>query len=224
MLPAAIIIAGLFIGGAVFFSKSGNGVTDDNTIEPTDQISITSKDHIFGNPDAEIKLVEFADPQCHFCKTFHPTMQKIMSEYGSDGKVAWVYKHFIIFGEQSVKEATAQECAAKLGGEEKFWTYQDALFEGKDENAKLLSGTTLSGIAEQVGLNVEQFETCLNDSEFEERIETLRQEAIAVGGTGTPYTLITDKNGKILTTINGAQPFENVKAVIDQILSGETNS
>ena len=55
---------------------------------------VDSEDHIFGNPDAPVKLVEYSDFECPFCKRVHPTLKKIMADYGIDGEVAWVYRHF----------------------------------------------------------------------------------------------------------------------------------
>lgn len=221
ILPGAIVVAALLVGAAIFFSdRGGNSIIDPNgTPEPTTKIELSDGDHILGNPDAEIKLVEYADPQCHFCRAFHTTMKNVISEYGEDGKVAWVYRHFIIFGEQSMQEATATECAAELGGDEKFWTYLDALFAAKGENARLLPGKTLDGIAAEIGLDTTQFNTCLSSRKYDEKINSWKDQAVAAGGSGTPYTLVIDKDGEILGPINGAQPFENVKAIIDQILA-----
>ena len=55
---------------------------------------VNGEDHILGNPDAPVKLIEFSDFECPFCKRFHPTMKRLMDEYGEDGRVAWVYRHF----------------------------------------------------------------------------------------------------------------------------------
>ncbi len=79
------------------------------------------RDHIRGNPDAPVTLVEYSDFECPFCKRFHPTVKRIVDEYG--GRVRWVYRHFPLDEIHPVKarrEAAAAECAAELGGNDAF--------------------------------------------------------------------------------------------------------
>ena len=219
LLPISILIAGVLIAGALYFGGNKNAPTTQDPEKVTEPVlaKVTAEDHILGNASASIKLVEYADPQCYYCKVFHPTMKKIMSEYAPGGKVAWVYRHFTIKGPQSEKEALATECAADIGGNEKFWQYLDLLFDSKGENAILLAGKTLSGIAKEVGLDVTKFDACVASNKFGEKITKMRDEAIVAGATGTPYTVMVDSKGK-LTIINGAQTYENVKAAIEKAL------
>jgi protein-disulfide isomerase len=134
-LPSAIIIAGAIIAIAIIYVKKP--VT--NTIIPTDnqQVSnkinlepVTAKDHILGNPNAPIKIVEYSDPSCPYCKTFNSTMNQIMDKYGPSGKVAWVYRSIPldtpdangnVLHPNARNESQAIECADILGGNEKFW-------------------------------------------------------------------------------------------------------
>jgi len=79
-------------------------------------------DHIRGDKKARIALIEYSDLECPFCKTFHPTAQKIVDDY--KGKVMWVYRHFpLSFHANAQKEAEASECVSSLGGEDAFWKY-----------------------------------------------------------------------------------------------------
>lgn len=88
---------------------------------------VTSDDHIRGNANARLVLVEYSDFECPFCQQFHPTMTQIMSEYGD--QVAWVYRHFpLSFHPSAQKAGEAAECVAKLADNETFWEYADALF------------------------------------------------------------------------------------------------
>lgn len=91
--------------------------------------SVNEGDHLRGDPKATVKIVEFSDLECPFCKNFHFTMQQIMSEY--PGKVSWAYRHFPLdsLHPKARKEAEASECAAELGGNDGFWSYVDKLFE-----------------------------------------------------------------------------------------------
>ncbi len=183
---------------------------------------VDGEDHILGNPNAPVKLVEFSDFECPFCKRFHLTMKRLMKEYGKEGKVAWVYRHFPLdsLHSKARKEAQAAECANELGGNEAFWAYTDRLFEVTPSNNRL-DLAVLPRIAEKIGLDRAKFEACLEgDSrggKYADHIEADLQDAAASGGTGTPYSLVIAPNGKTFP-ITGAQPYAAVKAIIDLAL------
>jgi protein-disulfide isomerase len=107
--------------------NGGKGVKNAKiTLDP-----VTEKDHITGNPQADVVLIEYSDTECPFCKRFHETMIQVMAEYGASGKVAWVYRHFPLdaLHSKARHEAEATECATELGGNEKFWAYLNKLEE-----------------------------------------------------------------------------------------------
>ncbi len=95
---------------------------------------VTSADHIYGNPDAPTKIVEYSDTECPFCKQFHPTIKRIIDE--SNGTIALVYRHFPLdsIHPKTRHEAEATECAADQGGNDMFWKYTDALFTATNSN------------------------------------------------------------------------------------------
>lgn len=109
---------------------------------------ISAADHIWGDPNAPVKIIEYSDLQCPFCQRFHPTMQQIVTEY--KGQVAWVYRHFPLeqIHPHARKEAEAAECAAELGGNNAFWVFVDALFKGTPTS----DPAELAKIATQIGL------------------------------------------------------------------------
>ena len=230
IIPAAIIIAGLIIAGAVFYGKKGQPVTTPENKPGQDQVAniaaspldnlkpITDKDHILGNPDAPVTLVLFTDLECSFCKRFHITMKQIMEEYGKAGKVKWVFRHLPLeqLHSKAKNEAIASECAADIGGNEKFWQYVDRLFEITPSNNGL-DPAELPKIAEYVGLNKTQFETCLVSGKFDQLIKEHSEEAMKLGALGTPFAVVLGPNGK-KTAIPGALPYSEVKKVIDEIL------
>lgn len=114
--------------------KGDKGVKDKITLDP-----VTEKDHISGNPQAELMLVEYSDPECPFCKRFHETMIQVMKEYGTQGKVAWAYRHFPLdaIHSKARHEAEAVECAGELGGNEKLWEYVNTLYKITPSNNQL---------------------------------------------------------------------------------------
>ncbi len=186
---------------------------------------VNGEDHILGSLDAPVKLIEFSDFECPFCKRFHRVMKRLMDEYVKTGKVAWIYRHFPLdsIHSKARKEAQATECANELGGNEAFWSFTDTLFEVTPSNNRL-DLAVLPRIAQDIGLDRAKFEACLaGDSrggKYAAHIEADNQDAIASGGTGTPYSLVIAPNGKTFP-INGAQPYRAVKSVIDLALKQE---
>lgn len=225
-LPVAIVIAGAVVAGAVFFT---NGVPrgqqalvrDAGSVaEESDLRAASNEDHILGNPNATVRIVEFSDLECPFCKQFHPTMLRIMDEYGKDGKVSWIYRHFPLdqIHPKARKEAEATECANELGGNEKFWVYIDRLFEITPSNNGL-DPVELPRIAEFVGLDRARFESCLESGKYKDKIDNDLQDGLKAGVQGTPHSVAIGPGGKQII-INGAQPYEYVKSVVDSLLSG----
>ncbi len=90
---------------------------------------LSQKDHLNGNPNAPVKIIEYSDLECPFCKEFHETMLQVMREYGAEGQVAWVYRHFPLTKHpQAEPDAEAAECVASLGGETAFWDFITKVF------------------------------------------------------------------------------------------------
>lgn len=224
-VPIAIVIAGGLIAGAFYYSNLQNGKQLANVkAAPTELAGgenmrpITGDDHILGNPDAQLMFVEYSDTECPYCKQFHTTLRRMMDEYGKDGKVAWVYRHFPIdqLHAKARKEAEASECANDLGGPTKFWEYLNTIYTRTNSNDSL-DPAELPKIAKDVGLDVKAFNECLSSGKFAAKVQADYDDAVAAGGRGTPNSIIVSKDGT-KTVIQGAQPYENVKRVIDALL------
>ena len=225
-IPIAIIIAGALIAGAIYLGTSKDASPTAVNNQQPQQVAqqtgdleamkaISSDDHIRGNPDAPIKIVEYSDTECPFCKRFHATMKEVMDEYGKDGKVAWIYRHFPLdqLHSKARKEAVALECANEQGGNDKFWSYADRLYEITPANNGL-DPAELPKIAQYVGLDTAKFNTCLGSTKYDKYIEDEVQNAQATGGNGTPWSIVVGKNGKKYP-LSGAQPLSAVKQLID---------
>ncbi len=228
-IPIAIVIAGVLIAGAVYLGTSkgasttaGNNQQPQQVAQQTGDLermrSISKDDHIRGNPDAPVKIVEYSDPECPFCKRFHDTMKQVMDEYGKDGKVAWVYRNFPLdqLHSKARNESVAIECAGDLGGNDKFWAYADRLYEVTPSNDGL-DPMELHNIAQYIGLDMTKFNTCLTSDKFTKHIEDDVQNATATGGNGTPWSIVVAANGKKYP-LSGAQPYASVKQLIDLAL------
>jgi protein-disulfide isomerase len=225
--PIAIIIAGGLIGFAIFLGEKTSPTIAKQPIAlpPTPEIKqkgnleamapITKEDHVRGSLNAPVKIVEYSDTECPFCKRFHNTMKEVMSKEGKEGKVAWVYRHLPLdrLHSKARKEAEATECAGELGGNDKFWAYLDRLMEITPANNRL-DLAELPKIAEYVGLNTVKFNECLTSGRYAKKIEGHAQNAAATGGSGTPWSIVVGKDGKKYP-LSGAQPYSAIKQLID---------
>jgi protein-disulfide isomerase len=188
--------------------------------EPTTDTSampaISDTDHIRGNKDADIVMVEYSDYECPFCKNFHPTTQQILNDYGD--KVALVYRHYpLSFHQNAQKEAEAAECIAELGGEDAFWRYTDTIFERTASNGTGFALDKLQPLAEELGVDGTSFQNCLDSGKYAQKVKGEEAGGAKAGISGTPGTILVAKNGK-RDFVSGAYPVESVKAQIDALL------
>ena len=131
-IPVSIVIAGALIAIALFYGGGTKTPSNPNQAEVVEEIrTVQDNDHLLGNKDAKIVIVEYSDTECPFCKQFHETLHRIYDEYGADGKVAWVYRHFPLeqLHPKAPKEAEALECAAEQGGNDTFWKFTDMVYQ-----------------------------------------------------------------------------------------------
>jgi len=174
------------------------------------------RDHIRGNPEAPVTLIEYSDFECPFCKRFHDTVKKLVEESG--GQVRWVYRHFPLEELHPVKarrEALASECAAELGGNEAFWKFADRFYELTPSNNRTDVDAVLPRIAREIGLDEAKFASCLASGRHDRRVREDYENAAATGGRGTPWSIVVSKRGKTYP-LSGAQPYAAVKELVEQ--------
>jgi len=232
-VPIAIVLAGVLIAGALYFTKGTSAPNGNNKPVTAPIIApVTANDHILGDPNAPVIIVEYSDTECPFCKTFHNTLNQIMNEYGKDGKVAWVYRHFPLdsIHSKADKEAEAVECAWELGGETAFWKYLSRIFEVTPSNNKL-DLALLPKIATEIGLDSKKFEECLDSGKYAGKVEDMYQSGLTAGVRGTPNSFILARKDdgsyepvRIVTqdgesySLGGAYPYATVVEAINAAL------
>lgn len=197
-------------------------VADKNTAvapkyEVQDLEKISDEDHIRGNKNAKIALIEYSDFECPFCKKFHPTAQQALEEYGD--QIMWVYRHFPLdqLHPKADKEAEAVECAAKFGGEDAFWALTDKIYEITPANNGL-DLDALPDLAAEIGLNRATFETCLDSGEMAQKVEDQYQSGLRAGVTGTPGNILLNIETGDTVMLPGAVPYDQLKQSIDDML------
>ena len=219
-VPLAIVAAGIAVAIAVYVVNVEKAKAPDTPEDASEKAvnipPVTDADHIKGNPEADLVVVEYSDLECPFCKNFQGTMNRIMDTYGKDGRVAWVYRHFPIdsIHPKARKEAEAAECAEELGGEKAFWEYIDRIFAVTPSNNNL-DPAVLPDIAEEMNLDRSAFEACLSSGKYAGKIEEQYQGGLKAGVRGTPQSFIITRSDGAIYPVEGAQPFEVMRTVIE---------
>lgn len=172
-----------------------------------DTTNLADDDAVKGDADAPVTIVEFSDFECPFCGRYaEQTYPQIVEEYIETGKVKYIFRDFpLSFHANAQKAAEAAECAGEQG---KYFEMHDLLFANQDS----LSVENYKQWAEDLGLDTEQFNTCLDSGEMADEVAADFTYGQQIGVTGTPAFFI---NGKM---ISGAQPYEVFKQAIEEEL------
>ncbi len=192
-----------------------SGEVTDLTIDPLQ--ATMKKIDLEGRPargpvDAKVTIVEFSDFQCPFCSRGYQILEEqVMPEY--EGKVRLFFKHLPLKSIHPWAEgaALATECAGDQSGDG-FWKMYHAIFKGQRELNQDNLKAKVTEFAKSAGLDEGKFVQCYDTKSALPRIEKDLAEAAAVGANSTPTFFI---NGRRL---EGAQPLENFKAIIDEEL------
>lgn len=223
---STFVLAGILVLGIILLviPNSGNSPTTTGAVvgnqpaptlpPPSAQakVDLNKVEHIIGDPDAPVVLVEWTDHECPFCQRHDAqTKDRIFKEYVDTGRIRYGTEHFPLgFHSQAQKSAEATECAAKVGGEEKFWEMSSLLFKSG------VSGgvPSFKAYAGQLGINQNEFDSCLDSGETAPKIQSDLQEGQLAGVRGTPGFAIIAADGTV-TSISGAQPFAAFSAALD---------
>ena len=210
---ASTLGLGLVVGGVI---KGGSASTTvaDAPVAPTPSAptpsqpnqpaapsqavkAVVATDHLRGNKNAKVTMIEYSDFECPFCKRFQPSIDQALKDFPND--VRLVYRQFPLrsIHQSAEKAAESSECAAKLGGDGAFWKMHDKLID-----ATTLSVDIMKGFAKDIGLNQAKFNDCLDKGDTVSGIDASLNEGGAAGVEGTPSTFV---NGKILS---GAVPYD----------------
>ena len=220
-LPIAVILAGLFIAGAVFWNGSrpakapGAGSPSAVTVDIKD-VKLDGAPYI-GAVDAPVVIAAWSDFQCPFCKRFEvETLSQIVQNYVNTGKVKVVFLDFTFLGEDSVTAALYGRSVWKLYPSA-YFAWREATFNAQDEEGDQGFGdaasidklnATIAGIdAAKVAADVKA-----NASAYQAAIDADKAEAAKVGINATPSVVIGTQ------VIAGAYPYATFQSAIDALL------
>ncbi len=211
-LLAIPAIIGIFVGA--YLGISENNSNDNNETLLTAQKLIKNGSPIVGDPNAQITILEWGDYQCTFCFRFHDSSLSIIEkEYIETGIVNLIFKDFPLNGPDSVLAAEASYCAEDQG---KYWSYHDELYTNwAGERTGWITRESLNQFAIATNLDIEKFNSCLDEHKYRQRVLDLEQFGREIGIDATPSFLIF--NDEKIIKIRGNQPIDVFKKVIDDL-------
>ncbi len=172
---------------------------------------------IMGSAEATVAIIEFSDYQCPYCKRFQrQTFPRIKQNYIDTGKVRYIFRDFPLqeIHSEAVSAAVSANCSGQQG---KFWEMHGALFNSQGK----LGPKLYSAKAQELGLNIEDFESCLADPAQVEKVNNDMVYGQSLGIRGTPHFLVGRVEGDRIvdvTRVNGARPFQAFATAIDSLL------
>ncbi len=211
-LLAIPAIIGIFVGA--YLGIAENDKVENNETLLTAQKLVRNGSPIVGNPNAPITILEWGDFQCTFCYRFHESsLGIIQSEYIETGIANLVFKDFPLNGPDSLHAAEAAYCAEDQG---KYWSYHDELYTNwAGERTGWITDDSLNRFAITSDLDIEKFNSCLDDHKYRQRVLDLEQFGREIGIDATPSFLIF--NDEKIIKITGNQPIDVFRKVIDDL-------
>ena len=188
----------------VLTSLNANKATENpnlaDVVDPELFIANTTDGLTMGDPNAPVKVIEFADYQCPGCGSYWATLEpQIIADYVNTGKVLFTFSPFSFVGsyvqnnswDESIKSAEAAYCANEGG---KYWEYRSYLFGNQQgENQGAFSRVRLLEMAERLSLDKKAFTECLDSGKYNQTVLDANDFAIGNGISYTPSFLVNDQ-------------------------------
>ena len=189
----------IIILGALILTKQNNDVDVSKVNENqavTQKSETTIADHVFGNKDSKVTLIEYGDFQCPGCGGLHPSLKPVVEE--NKDNIAFIFRNFPLSSihPNALAAASVAEAAGMQG---KFWEMHDMLFENQNDwsNAK---AEERSGIferyAKELGLNMDTFNKDIKSAAVADKIKRDQALGKKADVSSTPTLVL---NGKKLT-------------------------
>lgn len=239
--PRAVLIGSLIIAIAILTSggiirikgvnstlgasTQSNVSNSSTTPQPTTPTVVSNASlgryPIQGNNNAKVTVIEFADLRCPFCDQFFKNTQpQLKKDYIDTGKIRYAFRDYEFLGAASVTAGNAAACANEQNA---FWKYHDYLYQNQPDESDTSMYTTdkLTSIAQDLGLNGDQFRSCLSSTKYAKDVDGDYADGQKIGVTGTPTFLIgrsTAQGVENAQVIVGAQPYSVFQTAINALL------
>jgi protein-disulfide isomerase len=207
---AAVAIVAVLVLIVVNNRSDSSNLPDVQAGTPPDP-SIPTSGMTIGDPNAPVKVVEYGDYQCPFCAEFNKDgMPPLLADYISTGKVQLTFVPFSFLGDESIAAAEAAFCANDQG---KFWAMHETIYANHNgENIGNLSASRLREMAQKSGLDLNQYDACINAGTHQGDVQNSSATARTAGIASTPSFVI--NNGDPI----GYASWSDFKAEIDAAL------
>lgn len=200
-----VVTVGAILLGYTLLNRGGD-VPEFGSLPKTTINAATGKDAqgywYKGNPDAPVKVIEYADFQCPGCASFSTGLgEQITKQYIESGQVQLSFREFPLpQHQQAVPAAMAARCAGEQGD---FWSMHDTIYRRQNDWSENRNAQNMFvGYAKSLGLDAAAFESCVADNTFKPQIDASVKEGEAAQIPATPSFLI---DGKVIPT-NGLVP------------------
>lgn len=199
-------------------TNDGGDVVDAVPQDEDDQIDLSfverhdAEDPLaIGPVDAPVTMVVFADYQCPFCASWSHETLPVMMEYVEDDQARIEWRDVNVFGPESERGSKAAYAAAL---QDQFWEYHAELYaNGEIREPSELSEDALIELADELGLDTEQFAADMTSDAVAEQVAANQQLGHDIGAYSTPAFVI---NGQPMV---GAQPTDVFVDAMDSALS-----
>ena len=190
---------------------------EDRYYRPVDP----KKDLIFGNPEADLFIVEYGDLECPFCKEFHAYAKKIIqSDWGVSGKVAWVWRNGFHINETSIEKAKTLECVRLHAGEKSrsiTWNFiEESLIGGVLENE--YPHERYKTLMDKLKISHDRIEECKKNKEMAAPILQAIIDVRELDITETPYLQFISGNEELLFESIGSLTPAQLEGYVASIL------
>ncbi len=221
LLPITIAITGMVIAISVYVVTSQGytpttqvNVSTTKTSTTKKMLPITIADHIFGNPHAPIKIIEYTEFSCVYCARYQQTLSQIINDYGPTGNVAWVFREIpsTVNHPTSLQITQTAECVAQTAGNDIFWKFVNILFDNQP-----IKKIKLGQYEHAANANPNKVASCINNGIPNKRIEAVSKNAKSIGIQNIPYTIITSPNGASFS-FKGTPPYSYIQQHINNLL------
>ncbi|MEX2586085.1 MAG: thioredoxin domain-containing protein [Balneolaceae bacterium] len=156
-----------------------------------------------------VEILKYSDYQCPACKMYIPLENELEREFGE--MVSFEYRHFPLNGHAYAELASRSvEAATEQGYREEM---HDMIFDGQEEWSQGNAGEIFRGYAEEIGLDLNQFEEDLESEEIRQRVQSQKAEGERRQVRATPTYFI---NGRKIQ--QNPQSYEQFRAIVEMFM------
>ncbi len=196
--------------GAIWMVRTDSQGAGPELVDPLPVTGESFPGYILGSDSAPVQITEFADFQCPACGQFAVlTAPDIKQRLVASGQVRFVFKDFPLdMHRNSVPAHLAAACADEQG---QFWTMHDQIFFRQRDWAEVRRPErTFHGYARDLGLDLRQYDECMDSRRYAGRLARSRQDGAQLGVASTPTLII----GNLRVT--GAIPYDSLTVLVNR--------